>query len=188
MAVDTEIFTPDGKFFGLTGVDQPRSTLSAIPRQELFFDLVNQAVAVPEAGDSQLVEIICFLPIAFAYVLTEVFCGITGADSNDWSSRISLNLHDGQDSSTDTYRLLWQSEASSDQLVGSVVVRSWNCPKYNIPNRVVIPRATGAEFKVHANNATVDGTAQSLQFGCRFLVFDIAQAHHFLLNTPQLIR
>lgn len=188
MAIETTTFDLTPRTFGLTSLPEPALRNSPVPRQELLFDIFNATVPVPGAGDFQNVRVETLLPPGFAYALTDIFLSITGADAADWGISALLELRDGTETGDTSWRIKMESVESFEVagLATNQCGRGYTWPV--LPKRLILPAKAGAEVRASVSNVTVDGAAATCNYSARYLVYDIAQAHHWEVNTPQLVR
>lgn len=186
MAVETTTFTIEKKYFGLTNLPEPQTRRTSIPRQELFFDLNDEAVAAPSAGNSQCVVVIMDLPIAFAYAFTEMNWSIGGTDGLAWSTAGLMSIRDGN-GTTSRYKIFQESRLSTG-VVGTTGLNTRGYTFDHLPKRIIIPNRAESRVQFTICNDTIDDSAMVFSGGARFLVYDIAQVHDFEVNTPILVR
>ncbi len=178
-------FTPAPVFRGLTNLPDPMTVASAIPRQELFFPVLAGDIPLTTGGNDQDVRVTCSLPLGYSYVLTEIHAGIAGADVDQWATISECQVTDSVDSAT--YRAKFSSNITVPMARTTQFRMTYNFS--SLLKRVIIPAKDGAELiwvTSSANN--VDLAAAILNFTASFLVYDIAQANHFELNTPVYTR
>lgn len=188
MAVATTAFTPAAELFGLTNIPESLYRDRAnIPRQELEFNILNGTVDAEAGGDSQFITISCVLPVGFVYAWVGCNLGVTGSTVGDDFNKVAQAIfRDGVADANTKYRLWVPSElaVSTPNNTFQILSYVWR----DLPNRILIPANDTGLLQVTLNNPVIDGSAATVQFSARFLVFDIVQAHHYLVSTPQLIR
>lgn len=187
MALVTTAFTITPSFFGLTNLPDSFTQRSAIPRQEMFFQSFGQVIPVATGGDTQLMTESCTLPIGFTYAAMEFYVSVVGADAADWGGTGILSIRDGIEDVDTDYRIHLVSPTNAVGL-GATNVNFRSYTFENLPTRIILPQLGGSLWQFTVGNTTADGAAMTANISARFLVFDIAQAHDFEVNTPTLVR
>lgn len=179
---------PVGRFLPFVGSGPQQQYGSPIPRAEVTFSAQSTAVAASAAGDSQMLRITCTLPPSFAYVLQEVnLFELVGDDVGNWENCSSSRISNSAPTDTWVYALNVCSSGKFE-VAGFGVTKSWFLEPGGGLRKVIIP-GTACDLVVHIGNDTLEQSSVSLgSFFARFLVFDIQQAHNYVMNTPQIVR
>lgn len=187
MAITPTDVTVEPTFFGLTNLPEQVTQRSAIPRQEMFFNSFSDAIDVEAGGDSQLLRYIFNLPIGFAYAVVELYYSVVGTDAGDWGDTAIQSIRDAVQDADTNYRIHMESLPSFEvETTAGVCFRSYHFT--DLPSRLFLPKAGGSVWQMAVANDTINGSAMTANISARFLVYDIAQAHDFEVNTPQLVR
>ncbi len=174
--------------FGFTNLPDPISEKSAIPRAELFYIVNRSKNPNNVAAGSDVIQIVCELPQAFAYVLSEVHCRLatSGADEA-WDVDMQADIADNKFFNQSDVLVPFVGHSSADIQAGTQP-RDYVFMD-NIPKTVIICQP-GQEGRAIFNvNRTGDTLAiGNLSFFCRVLQFDVDQAHRYEVNTPIPVR
>lgn len=170
-------------FTGLPGIEDLAN--SWIPRGYLVFEDSSVAITVAGAGEDQIWRIEMDLPIGYAYVLVEAHVQLQGAiaDLAGW------DLVMGGELVSPGRSIPFDGLASPD---GDVMVttaldrRFFSFP--DLSTTIMIASDGSATTIFRIGNHTTDDAAMTGSVFARFLQYDIAQAHHFQIHMPQLIR
>jgi len=195
MTTTITAFTPFGPQFPFTGLSDDRQELTELPRSEITFNIKNGAiVAGGGVDDDQLLNIMCVLPVNFAYVLVDIHMQLfssavlDNADIDDWDATAEASVIESSEFS-DADALWYQQGISNGTLLALDDIqarRIWTFDR--LMRKVIVPKTTNAVLTVNVGNNTPDGAAAKVNFQARFLVYDIAQAHHVWVNNPSLVR
>lgn len=176
-------------FAGLS--DKPRER-SDVPRASLIFDFRSIDIAAVGAGDEQRFRLNCLLPRNFAYVLTDFFWGMSGVTpgaTNNWDNLGNCNYNNATSPSTNReYTMFTQVQSLGQSLTFDVLMKSWRWIG-DLPT-LVVQTVAGAQAQCvfEFRNPVEDDQAYSGNGLVRFLVYDIAQTHHWQPNSPTLTR
>ncbi len=191
MAVEQTVVTPNPAIFGFQGMPDIVGEQSIVPRGEVVFSVIGGIVAATGVGDSQLLTVGCSLPVNFAYALLEVACELQGADAVDWDvASLSRWQDDNALPPTGSQSIRIPVQGLSHGIVQSATPsRLWTYG--TIPNQIIIPKqgfAAGVSMANNFTNGNLQGSSMVFDFYARFLMYDVAQAHHWQANTPTPIR
>lgn len=186
MATTTTTSTPDPRVFSFSGLPPLRSLeQSSLPRGYVSFEDGSAAITVAGAGEDQIWRINTDLPIGFAYVLAEVHIWLNGiiADLADWDNAVN-----GELLFDSPLRSVQFDGLATEDTFGSTTVdrRVYTFP--DLPQSILLASDTSSTVGFRVGNHTVDGPAMQGGFFIKFLQYDIEQAHHYGIHTPQLIR
>ncbi len=189
MAIEQTSLSPLPTIFPFLGLDQLGLDRSNVPRAEVIYSGILQVVAASGVGDTQRLDITCELPQNFSYAMAECHIDITTAAGtlNTWNDDGILFLVDANNPARSIF--------VSSPLHSQGVIDTEMTPKhvYNLENimkgvLVPPPNSIGAKVGLTFNNTTEGSVAATTSFYIRLYQFDIEQAHHFAVNTPDLIR
>ncbi len=190
MATTQTAFAPAPIVSPFTGLGTLSETVRASsPRSEVTYSILAGAVTVGAVGEDQRVFINCILPINFAYVVVDCFVRLLTADAADWGVVGELSCADS-DSSDRTFLASQEMISSGTIDVPSTTIsRVWNAA-HPLLRTVMLkaPASAATRCAVSISNASLAGTAGTLDFYMRFLQFDVEQTHHVGVNWPQLTR
>lgn len=190
MAVTTTNFTPPPVVFPFLGLGQLGLDRSSVPRSELLFkEFGGDAITAGGVGNTQRSTIICNLPQNFAYAIAEIHISLRtiAGTTNSWNKHAKVLYSDAQ-ASERTFKvpLALQSQGVTDTESDPTVVYSL---VRNVNSVLVPPTGTmGQSLNITFNNAVEDAPETTLVAFIRVYQFDIEQAHHYAVNTPQLVR
>lgn len=188
MATTLTSIIPTPELFGFTGLPNPLQEQSVIPRQEVLFNVVDETVTVAAAGEDQSVDILCLLPVNFAYALSGIFMSITGTDAAAWDP-VSLAIWTDGDAINRklvaTIGGLSLGTCSNPSTSFGPLARAYNFEP--LPQVLLLPRDE-QRLRVKVGNVSIDGAAMKVNFMARMLMYDISQAHHHAVNTPIPVR
>ncbi len=186
MATTTTTTDPDPVYFPFTGLEKgPSRIASPYPRGQVTFSTPSVAITVAAGGADQAWRINMILPIGYAYVLVEVHLMIQGAiaDLAGWDT-----VFNGEINLTNPVRAIaFDGISLGDTFSTSALDRRvFTFP--DLPKDIIISDDGTAQagFRI-GDHTTDDGAMTGIVFG-RFLQYDVEQAHHYLVQTPQLIR
>lgn len=178
----TSVLTPvPFQFSGLPGL--PALEHSWYPRGSISFE---DTIAVTAGGASdQLWDIQCTLPSGYAYVLQEVHLALQGATSSltNWDSSVTCGFGDG------VHNVPFDgiNTTGGSFVTSTVTIQNWTFP--DLPRLIIIatdPAIISVRLSV-GNNTIGDAGMTGLVFiSC--LQYDVEQAHHVRIHTPQLER
>ncbi len=186
MATTSTVSDPDPVYFPFTGFEKGPSRISSpYPRGQVTFSNASVAITVAGAGEDQLWRINMVLPIGYAYVLVEVHFQIQGAlaDLAGWDT-----VFNGEINLTNPVRAIPFDGVSLGDTFATTLLdrRIFTFP--DLPKDIIISDDGTAQAGFRVGNHTTDDAAMTgIIFG-RFLQYDVEQAHHYLVQTPQLIR
>lgn len=188
MATTVTTLVPRMDLFGFTSLPGGAQERSAIPRQEVVFNIIDGDITVAAGGADQSLTITCNLPINFAYALMDVHLGINGADAADWSNT-ALGVWTDGDSSDRTIAALFEgtSKGVSQNTSSSFGAVTRQYTFGDKPGIILLPK-NEPKLVVKVSNATIDGALMNCHFMARCLMFDISQAHNWEVNTPIPVR
>lgn len=188
MATTTTNLTPAAELFGFTGLPGALQERSAVPRQEVIFNIIDGDITVAAGGADQDLSITCNLPVNFSYALMEVHLAINGADAADWGNSALAIWTDG-DATDRTIACLFEgtSKGVAGTSSSSFGALSRQYTFADKPTVILLP-ANEPKLVLKVANSTIDGAAMNTHFMARMLMFDIDQAHHWEVNTPMPIR
>lgn len=171
-------------FTGLEGL--PEQDRSRLPRGRI--DFAESSVVIAEGAlEIQLWIVSCTLPEGYAYAIQEVHSGVAGtlADVANWDTAALGGF-------TDTDNILISFDGVNVAGVTSIsLTNTQRMYTFDIPPKSIIVGSTGAAgtvLTVTHSNPTIGDAAIAGTFFASFMMYDIEQAHHVLVNTPQLVR
>lgn len=197
MAIVQQFFTPEVNKFGFQGLSSAGQERSSVPRQELFFIIEDAIIALADPPDGTQVFINCTLPFGFSYAITDITMSIFHDKEDDWVLAGGATVRDSNQEDR-TYLTHYEGQSTGEfAFPGGVpnnpdrVLQIWNWD--NLPTWIIIPGqdSTGSEISITTSTVDEDpgGVAEgTLNCLVRVIQFDIAQAHHFEVNTPLLVR
>lgn len=170
-----------------TGLDTlPGQDRSRMPRGRI--DFANSSSTITAGGaEGQIWIVSCTLPENYAYVIQEVHSSIAGpiADIANWDTTALGGF-------TDTDNILISFDGVNVAGVTGVTVLLDNRQyTFDMPPKSIIladTGPTGTVLTVTHSNRTIGDAEVAGGFFASFMMYDIEQAHHVLVNTPQLIR
>ncbi len=186
MATTTTTTAPDPEIFSFSGLpglqDLERSWY---PRGYLSFEDGSVAITVAGAGEDQVWRINCVLPIGYAYILEDVHIWMQGtlADLAGWDS-----VMNGELIFDDPLRTIQFDGVTTGDTFATTTIdrRVWTFP--DLPKAIVVASDAISQVGFRVGNHTTDDAAMAGGVFVRFLQFDIEQAHHVRIHTPQLVR
>jgi len=183
MATVTTTITPTPVPFPYSGLPDVISERTGIPRGEQSFNENGTAITLAGVGDVQQLIVNCNLPPGYAYVFRECNAFNLATDATDWDSTAYLGFTDSLTGGEQSFKIAVEMASSGATQFGTRKII--NSPIE--PFRQVILPANGTsqiQAQLIWTNAVTNGAVGSLFFSCRFLQFDIEQAHHYAVNYP----
>lgn len=168
----------------------PASVLerSAAPRADVIFKDNGVEVTAGGAGNTQRLAVACNLPQNFSYGFAEFHFSIstpTGSVNNWEANGLSIIV---------------DAAAGRTSFINSPLFNRGVADSFSLPTRdyqieskfsgILLPPAntSGAKMAITLANLTENMPAGTLNYYIRFYQFDVEQAYHYRLNSPQLIR
>lgn len=195
MAFVQTVLTPEPRIFGFAGLPENVQDRSAVPRAEVVFSEIGAGVTaqipVATGGDTQGLFLRFTLPLGFAYALTYVSLFLDGADCADWDDVAIGFLQDDNVVGIRSIRAGFAMRSygeTGDAVASSLKV--WEASNH-LPDILALPQpqaAQGVSVICQISNQVADGTAMNVDAYARFLMYDVAQAHNYAVNTPTLVR
>lgn len=182
MAVITTTLTPTpARFPYINPYGPPEVWATGIPREELIFTALGEAIAVATGGNTQRLVVNMNLPAQDAYVLVEASLALSGADNDEWNVQGFSRLI-----SERTGAALWAImfpfpgiEVPEGASAGRKIYSS------GVSNKVLLTKhPDGGQLVFKTDNNTADGSVMSFEIFARFLVFDRIQAQNYNVNSP----
>jgi len=193
MAIIIQSFDTTVTKFGFQGLDTAGQERSFVPRQEIYFGLNAVPFESTPAPDELRILVQTTLPFGFAYALTDMYLSVLHGDAGteNWDAVAVCSLRDSNEAVNQTYRTEIQGLSHGDSSAGEGgAVRVWTFDK--LPSWVIIPIGANSVNHLTMSVSTFNdpggvesGTVTVL---IRAIQFDVAQAHHFQVNTPLLVR
>jgi len=193
MAIVIQQFDTVVSKFGFQGLDTAGQERSHVPRQEIFFALNAQPYEETPAPDELRLLLQTTLPFGYAYALTDMYLSVLHGDAGteNWDVVAACSLRDSNQDVNQTYRTEIQGVSHGDSSAGEGgAVRIWTFDK--LPTWIIIPIGAQSVNHITMSISTFDdpggvepGTVTVL---IRAIQFDVAQAHHYEVNTPLLVR
>lgn len=145
----------------------------------------------PGVGDNQAISILCRPPINFAYALVDLnlFVQSTLAGTFNLPKGFFTLFQDALTSAASTVVATLCVEAGTIvHGTGGAVDTFQYCLRD--PFRQILTPAPGGQVQLSMSmfNATADDVDYTVAVYCRMLMYDIDQANHYAINTPQLVR
>lgn len=160
-----------------------------MPRSEIIYAGENEIVTLGGVGDEQRLDITCDLPQNFSYALAELHADIStaGGTTNTWDVDAIAFIVDatGPDRTVNVSMPVTAGGVVDDIVLPRRVYKLEN------PMKAVLvppPNSTGAKLGITFNNDVQGAVGALVTFFIRFYQYDIEQAHHYAVNTPNLIR
>lgn len=158
---------------------------SYYPRGYVTFEDSSIAITVAGAGEDQQWLITMALPIGYAYVLVEGHVMLQGAiaDLAGWDLVMAGEIIVGARS------IPFDGLASPDGDVFATSLldrRIYTFP--DLSKTILIAEDNSAQAIFRMGNHTTDDAAMTGSCFTRFMMYDISQAHHVRLHTPELVR
>lgn len=170
--------------FPFAGLDAlPSLDRSWFPRGVIAFESPSIAITAAGAGEDQLWTVAMTLPIGYAYIITDVHVRMQGAiaDLAGWDKSIAGNFGD-----TDR-AIPFDGVNQEDVMVTTALdVRTWTFP--DLPTAILINSDGTTNASLTVGDHTTDDGAMTGSVFASFLVYDVEQAHHVRIHTPQLFR
>jgi len=173
--------------FMFTGLETlPVQDSSRLPRGRI--DFLNSSVTIAEGAlEGQIWIVSCTFPEAYAYVIQEIHCGVAGAIAAiaNWDTAALGGF-------TDTDNKLIPFDGTN--VAGVTAISTANDQRmytFDVPPKSIIVADTGPTgtlCTITMSNHTIGDVAVSGTFFMSAMMYDIEQAHHVLVNTPQLVR
>jgi len=197
MAIIQQFFTPVINKFGFQGLSTAGQERSAVPRQELFYVVEEEEIDPQAAPDGVQVFMNCSLPFGFSYAITDITMSIFHDIQDDWKTAAICTVRDDNLPDNRTYLTHYDAEsAGTVQFPGGSppnldrVLQAWTWKKF--PSWIIIPQENSVAH-ITLTTSTEDNDPGGFEGGTfnalvRVLQYDVAQAHHFEVNTPLLIR
>lgn len=189
MAVITTTLAPEPDYFPLVGIqDQPQQQ-SYLPKGLMLFAIGEVSANIPAsgAGDSQFLIVNCELPRGFAYALQDCHFDIQGTDADAWlpATRVTLSSN----ATTALARTFIMTEVQS---IGVAAIGT-NLRTYGLVNpmkslMIVESKAAAGHFGILITNETLNQSAITFHMYVSLVQYNIEQAHHVRVNTPQIVR
>lgn len=188
MALITTTFTPDAITQPFTIFPEPITRFSAMPRAEVHYDIIGGSVTLSGVGDQQAIEVLCFLPVNFAYAIVDLFMDlcIAGTAANTWdrSARCSFNnANVGR-----TISVIFPAQAAEDSNTVNSQCLQWVPSTLPKIVQAAPPGINDPFLHVGIENSELNKGAGTFNFFARFLQYDIEQWHHAEVNDAKLIR
>jgi len=193
MGTISTIVNPEPRIFGFSGLADAQLENSEVPRAEVVYaeDFTIEAGTVT---DDQAVFITCILPQNFAWVVVDLHFSVITSDKPNgqtvgWDSPANFVFADGPSPTMRTIQIPGIGRVEGISMgteSNSSIIPYWF---ENIPKMVLVPKpGQAAQLSVRVANREQDRPECSGSFAARFMMYDIAQAHHFYVNTPALVR
>jgi len=161
-----------------------------VPRAELRFAIVGDEITAAASGESQSCLVVCSLPKGYAYYFMGCEIDLLETEAGDVV---------GWNADWRTYLLSSDTTGALRSLSG---IKCTGCVPYYWSaalkgriyqaapiQRIIIPvYDTGAKYQCQNVNVALDGGPVTTYFTATFLQFDLNQAFHYALNTPQPVR
>ncbi len=177
--ISTTTFTPEPITFAFNR--NPYVLGQALLEQ--VFAIRAGTIAIPTAGNSQLVSFICLLPRGYAYVIVELNASLFGTDASDWGIN---GFFEVQDSITGPR---WTSTPMLEGVEVERVVPHRSYQAFKLPNKLILTNGPDSgRIRVEIANIAIDGSAMTFIGYMRVLVFDLAQAFESPANTAIFVR
>lgn len=191
MAIDLTTIQPEAQLFPYSGLDDPNRSMSPVPRQEVRFVDKGTTVPDPGVGDNQAISVLCLPPQNFAYALVDVnlFVQSTLAGTFNLPKGFFTLFQDAMTAAASTVMASLCVEAGTIvHSTGGAVDTFQYCMRD--PFRQILTPAPGNQVSLSLSmfNTTADDVDYTVAVYCRMLMYDIDQANHYAINTPQLIR
>lgn len=189
MAIERTTLTATQELFPYSGIGELARDRSAIPRSELRFGVVGGALAVPTLGDQQQAFISLSLPFNFAHVIVDLTASVqadVAGEAISWPDTAVCNFF--PQGGNYVYEIELVSGGEHVFSTGSGKEQRVYSPT-QLPKVTMVPPAGQRNvFNMQLTASGIDGVAVDVDFFARFLTYDIAQANHYLVNSPQVIR
>ncbi len=186
MATTTTTTDLTPEYFAFSGLP-PLESLenSPFPRGYTVFEDSSVAITVAGAGEDQIWRIEADLPIGYAYVLVEAHVQLQGAiaDLAGWDTAM------GGEIVSPGRSIPFDGLASPDSDIMATTAldrRIFSFP--DLSTTILIAEDTTATMILRIGNHTTDDGAMTGSVFIKFMTYDIEQAHHFQIHTPQLVR
>lgn len=192
MASTLTAFVPRPERFSYIGLPPGMLTETVpVPRAAINFRINAGVVTEAAAGEDQLFSIACLLAEGYGYILSEInlfFNDAEAGDGADWGSMLTAWVSNTDVTHDD--RILSGIKFEGYTMVTSTTALSSSVFQVDlVPSQTIIPvQGTSGKLHVSGFNATIDGGPLTLWFLAKFLEFDLAQAHHWAVNTPYPVR
>lgn len=191
MATELTTIAPEALLFPYSGLDDPSRELSIVPRQEVRFIDKGTTVPDPGVGDNQAVSVLCLPPPNFAYALVDLNLFVQSSLAG------TFNLPKGfftlfQDALTSAASTVVASLCVEAGVIvhstGGAVDTFQYCLRDPFRQIMVPQPGNQVSLGMSMFNPTADDVDYTVAVYCRMLMFDINQANHYSINTPQLVR
>lgn len=191
MAELTETVTAPARIFPWQGLNDPERVRSIVPRSDIRFLVVDQALTA-QGSNTKRLDIQMPLPVGFAYAMSELHVKLV----NDAGTAINYQdqgrfaMRDNTDWALTTQAIFQNMTAPGAIGAGYTGASKVWAVDGRIEKTIVQAQDdAGAVAEVYLFNTTnPDPINYSLYCFARFLMYDIDQAYHFEPNTPQLVR
>ena len=188
MATITTTPTLNERIFPFVGTNEVISRRTDLPRSTVRYSCVDVSIPASGAGNDRAISCSMAMPENFAYALTEVEALVRGPAGGDIGFETAFSQIELFVGSTRVRRVPLSYKFDQGVQMSSVYRKS-NVFRVEPPKEVFLPDAEGMMFLTfQLMDATINGPDALFSFNCRFLQFDVNQAHHVAVNTPTLTR
>lgn len=189
MAIELTQITPELAMFPWADTGAPDSSDKSLrPLGVLQAKVRDTTIAVPAAGDNQVVSVTTVLPVNFMYVLTDIAAymrtvGLVAA--NNWEEFAGLLFFDSAGPAIiDTIEYPMGYNSTLTGASNLTANRAW-IPFGPLPKFLQVG---GSTWNSVFTNNTNDDISGNLNFMARWVVYTVSQQYDAGVNTPQLIR
>lgn len=186
MTVTQTTFVPTGKynFYAGTGaVPQAQN----VPRGDINFDIINEAVTVGGSGNEQKINVTCNLPTGFTYVFAEMSAYLTGTGADNWDTDANTYIIDQSGDATWIAPNDFSSTAGFFHTTVTNFGRAYTLRGPTL-TKLIVPLTAQGQLFMSLFNTTQDDAAGIFSFHARFHMYDVLQSFFSPLNTPILTR
>lgn len=190
--------TPNPDIYPFSGLADPGRDLSMVPRAQVVYNVNYQTISAPSAGTIQAILFSVTLPPNFAYALTEfsvVLANDNDATTLDYDLTANGYLEEpiGKNPSTTMSRSSFEmvSNGKGSEIGTSTYKQNLNYVMRGSFGNVLWarPNSTGDMSLVGQFQANqIDTDAVRFYAKASLLQFNVEQANHWQVNTPQLVR
>lgn len=168
------------ELFSFEGLPPPGTIeRSSVPRAQVIWQAAATTITAGGASDQRWV-INCVPPVNFAYALGEVHVRIDGtiADLDNWDNACSARFTSPRDS------IPFDGVSIATTMVNSTT----NLKHYTFPEMPPSVLLNPSILELSVGNQTDAEDEMNGQFYVMMYQYDITQAHHVLVNAPELTR
>lgn len=188
-------FVPEAQLFPYEGIGPIIRAQSAVPRAEVWFNVIAGVVPVSEADEDRRVSVTCVLPRNYAYAIAETsmrMANDTVDTANTWDDACEFSMQNVDSASeTITQRSFAAGESPGQyfKLIGFGGHKVWYFR--NLTDKIFrspVGSQTNIRSITHITDETLAGVVATFEFAARFYQYDVRQANHYAVNSPILIR